>query len=277
MAVGRRTRTADVDRTVVTDRAQEAAPDTWELDGADSWEPIVPETWAVPPDAEPAASEPFADDTGSAGWSDAARSDEEWVDAARHGATPVGVSRDDTSSAPVGIGAALAADVLSESEAENEESLLTRAEWAESHIPAQEPAPNPARMALGLASMAAQRLRGDVPVGDGFVTGVGLMQETANGLAQVGRRILGPAAALARGAVRGASRLPVVGVPFRVARRTRAKLSTALADARTRGAHTVEAGRVEAERMLRRVTGHPVVTGLRGGAHRDTAGARDRS
>jgi hypothetical protein len=112
--------------------------------------------------------------------------------------------------------------------------------------------PNAARMALGLASLAAQRLRGGMPVGDGLVTGVGLAMQTADGLRDLGRRVLRPTSRIAAGTVKGAALLPVAGIPFRIALRTRAWLGDAVSDARARGHETLEAGRADAERVLRR-------------------------
>lgn len=79
---------------------------------------------------------------------------------------------------------------------------------------------DPARMALGLASLAAERMRAGVPAGDGFVTGFGLARQTANGLIALGQRLLEPASRVASGAVQSAARLPVAGVPVRAALRS---------------------------------------------------------
>ncbi len=54
----------------------------WEFDETDTWEPVVPDTWSVPTDAP---EQPQPSHQPSAGWTDAARTDEEWVDAADWG------------------------------------------------------------------------------------------------------------------------------------------------------------------------------------------------
>jgi hypothetical protein len=196
-----------------TDRPAHA----WEFDEADSWEPVVPETWEVPTDEE--QTEPASVDADSAGWTDAARSEEEWIDAAH--------SRSGQAAGEPGP------------PAENGTG------------PQPSPA-NPLRMALGLATMAAQRLRGGVPVGDGFVIGVGLVLQTANGLREVGRWALGPASRAANGALKGAAMLPVTGAPLRAAMRSERRIATAVDAARERGHETVELSRAEAEHLLRR-------------------------
>src|SRR5688572_17650556 len=52
----------------------------WGFDDTDTWEPVVPDTWQVPVDTEEATAEPGPNQ--SAVWTDAARTDEEWADAA---------------------------------------------------------------------------------------------------------------------------------------------------------------------------------------------------
>src|SRR5690606_28123767 len=54
------------------------------------------------------------------------------------------------------------------------------------------PEMDPARMAVSLASLAAERMRAGVPAGDGLVTGFGLARQTANGLLALGQRLLEP-------------------------------------------------------------------------------------
>src|SRR5690242_18333933 len=51
----------------------------WELDDADSWEPVVPDTWDPPSDVDAEQAE----QDGAAAWTDAARTEKEWADAAR--------------------------------------------------------------------------------------------------------------------------------------------------------------------------------------------------
>lgn len=54
----------------------------WEFDETDTWEPVVPDTWAVPTDTPEQQRTP---EQPNAGWTDAARTEEEWVDAADWG------------------------------------------------------------------------------------------------------------------------------------------------------------------------------------------------
>lgn len=56
----------------------------WEFDERDTWEPVVPDTWQVP-EGTSQPLESHAPQETSAGWTDAARSDEEWADAADWG------------------------------------------------------------------------------------------------------------------------------------------------------------------------------------------------
>jgi hypothetical protein len=74
------------------------------------------------------------------------------------------------------------------------------------------------------------------------------MQETANGLRALGQRLVDPASRAARGRLKGASVLPMAGA----AMRSRARVSATFADARARGQRTLDAGRAEAEALLRR-------------------------
>ena len=48
-------------------------------------------------------------------------------------------------------------------------------------------------MMLGMASLAAQRLRGGIPADNALATGVGLLQETATGIRDFSRKVLEPA------------------------------------------------------------------------------------
>jgi hypothetical protein len=114
---------------------------------------------------------------------------------------------------------------------------------------------HPARMVLGMASLAAQRLRGGTPAGDALTTGVGLLQETATGLRDFGRRVFEPASRLAADtvdrAVDRASTLPGAAIPVRSIALSRARLSKVVARARRRGEATVAAGRADAEAFVK--------------------------
>ena len=111
--------------------------------------------------------------------------------------------------------------------------------------------PHPGRMVLGLASIAAERLRGGVPAGNAILTGVGLMQQGATNARGFARRTLDPAARFAADTVELASKLPGAGRPLRSLERSRARWSRVVANARVRGDATVAAGRADAEAFVR--------------------------
>lgn len=117
--------------------------------------------------------------------------------------------------------------------------------------PAQQPRAHPARMVLGLATMAAERLRGGAPPSDALATGVGLVQESAAGARDFARRVLKPATRFASDAVDRASQLPGADRPLRTLRRSRSQFNQVVARARRRGEATVSAGRAEAEAFVR--------------------------
>jgi hypothetical protein len=111
--------------------------------------------------------------------------------------------------------------------------------------------PHPARMVLGMATLAAERLRGGAPPGDALVTGVGLVQESAASARDLARRVLEPAARLAADAVDRAALIPGADRPLRTLSRSRARLTQVVNRARRRGEATVAAGRAEAEAFVR--------------------------
>jgi hypothetical protein len=122
-----------------------------------------------------------------------------------------------------------------------------------------QPAPatvsHPARMMLGMASLAAQRLRGGIPADNALATGVGLLQETATGIRDFSRKVLEPAtrkaAARVDRALDRAALLPGASVPVRSIAQSRARLARVVTRARSRGEATVAAGRAEAEAFVR--------------------------
>src|SRR5262245_30802205 len=85
MAAGKgRARTAEADLAAEAEAVpeDERSAHAWEFDESNAWEPVVPDTWELPTDRQ--SAEPVGRPSeSSAGWSDAARSEEEWVDAAR--------------------------------------------------------------------------------------------------------------------------------------------------------------------------------------------------
>lgn len=221
----------------------------WEVDEDASWEAVVPDTWDPPASAAGApggehgpaegpseeygpseSDETDESDLDDAPWSDAARSEPEWAGFAMADET---VRSPDRAARPAGP--------AGEDQPDRDQRE------------AQAPQ---ARMTLGLATTAAQRMRGGVPAGDGLVTNVGLLRETMTGLVTLGERVLGPATRIAAGAMKGAvsgaartaATLPVAGAPVRAAMRSRdmlAELRTArrqgrlLAAAREQGRETL--------------------------------------
>ncbi|HET6212628.1 MAG TPA: hypothetical protein VFE14_07115 [Micromonosporaceae bacterium] len=103
-------------------------------------------------------------------------------------------------------------------------------------------APSPARLALGLAALAAERIRGSAPGGDTLATVVGLAQRTV----YAAGRLAAPPARLASRGVRWAAELPGAGLVRRPIGRVAAGAREELVAARARGRQTVAAGRVEA-------------------------------
>jgi hypothetical protein len=171
----------------------------------------------VPPEEQLAED---VDEQPSAPWTDAARTEEEWVDAAHsEGWTDAdwgGVEWADTR--------AMASGTAPTEHAPDDADQTVPTPYLTSTEP---PGPNAVRLALGLATMAAQRLRGGVPVGDGFVTGIG-------------------------GTLKGAALLPLAGLPIRAAAGSRRRITAAVTSARARGHQTLEAGRADAEHLLTR-------------------------
>jgi hypothetical protein len=165
----------------------------WEVGGADSWEPSVTDTWNPPASASPpAATNPPASANPPA--------NRPALPAERSVPPAVPPTERAAQSARRALDQAL------------------RSAGPETETPA--PEMDPARMAISLASLAAERMRAGVPAGDGLVTGFGLARQTANGLRALGGRLLEPASRLTVGALQGAARLPVAGLPARAALRS---------------------------------------------------------
>jgi hypothetical protein len=104
---------------------------------------------------------------------------------------------------------------------------------------------HPTRLALGLAVLAAERLRGAGPPSEPFLTGVGLLQQTAAEARVIARRAFLPPAKFALRAATWAAGLrgPEIDVPA-------TRLNQVVLDARNRGAETVAAGRAEASALV---------------------------
>lgn len=164
----------------------------WEVGEVDSWEPSVTDTWNPP---LPGNSPPSGKPPGASAPRDSAQ--------VAAGAAALPAERSVPPTVPP-------AERAVQSARQALDQALQSAE------PEAGP-PDPARMAIGLASLAAERVRAGVPAGDGLVTGFGLARQTANGLLALGERLLQPASRLTASALQGASRLPVAGLPVRAA------------------------------------------------------------
>jgi hypothetical protein len=200
---------AEAERLDIDTDLDDRAAHAWEVDETDSWEPVVPDTWDPPADTGPDDGGPTGDE---AVWSDSARSEREWAEA---GADVIGVG-------PI-------AGRVGDAGQRTDEDVRSAGPAVDESVRSPEQPPGPAdaqgaqpptRMALGLASLAAQRMRSEVPVGDGLVTGIGALRQTANELRALGERVLAPASQVASVAVKGAAVLPIIGVPVRVALRS---------------------------------------------------------
>jgi hypothetical protein len=108
---------------------------------------------------------------------------------------------------------------------------------------------HPARLALGLAVLAAERLRAGSP-GDSFLTGVGLVQQSAAEARSVARRAFEPPTRLASRAAGWARWVPGANASRRSLSRSRQRFDRMVLDARRRGAATVAAGRAEATALV---------------------------
>src|SRR5262245_61448222 len=104
---------------------------------------------------------------------------------------------------------------------------------------------HPTRVVLGLAVLAAERLRGAGPPSEPFLTGVGLLQQTAAEARVIARRAFLPPAKFALRAATWAAGLrgPEIDAPA-------SRVNQVMLDARKRGADTIAAGRAEASALV---------------------------
>jgi hypothetical protein len=105
---------------------------------------------------------------------------------------------------------------------------------------------NPARLALGMAVLTAERLGNVLPANDTFTTAVGLVQQAAEETARAARNVAEPTGRAARLAAGWVGRLPgaeLVRGPVEQAKERLIQIST---EAGVRGRATVAAGRAEA-------------------------------
>jgi hypothetical protein len=103
----------------------------------------------------------------------------------------------------------------------------------------------PGRLMLGLALLAAERVRPGPP-GEAFLAGVGLLQQSATGARLMVRRAMSPPVRMATRAVGWAAWLPGAETSRRTLSRSRERVGRAVLDARRLGAATVAAGRTDA-------------------------------
>jgi hypothetical protein len=109
---------------------------------------------------------------------------------------------------------------------------------------------HPARLALGVVLMAADRVRPGAP-SEAFEVGVGLAQQTVNEMRGLARRALGPPTRAASRSLDWASKQTGISVNIGVFGRTRARFGRALLDARNAGRATIAAGREDAAAFVR--------------------------
>ncbi len=107
----------------------------------------------------------------------------------------------------------------------------------------------PGRMMLGLAVLAAERLRPGPP-GDAFLAGVGLLQQGATGARLLALRAMSPPVRIASRAAGWAAFLPGAEASRRTLSRSRDRVGRAVLDARRIGAATVAAGRADATEFV---------------------------
>jgi hypothetical protein len=109
---------------------------------------------------------------------------------------------------------------------------------------------HPARLALGMAMLAADRIRAGTP-SDPFLVGVGLAQQTVAGVRGLARRALrAPRWAGSRTSDRAAKRTGVSSNAGLFAR-SRERVSELMLDARATGLATVAAGRQDVDAFVR--------------------------
>jgi hypothetical protein len=109
---------------------------------------------------------------------------------------------------------------------------------------------HPARLALGVALLAADRMRAGTP-GDAFFVGVGLVQQTVAEVRELARRALRPPSWAASRTASWASKRIGVSPKVGLFARSRERFSDLVLDARATGRATVAAGREDADTFVR--------------------------
>lgn len=103
----------------------------------------------------------------------------------------------------------------------------------------------PARVALGLAALAAERVRANAAGGDVLATAVGLVEETGQAVRSAAGMVAAPPKRAAAIAVHRAARLPGASLVRRPALRAGDRVREGVAAARERGRHTMAVSRAE--------------------------------
>src|SRR5262245_39683544 len=109
---------------------------------------------------------------------------------------------------------------------------------------------HPARLALGVAMLATDRLRSGSP-NDTFVVGVGLAQQTVAEVRGLARRALGPPSRAASRTLDWASKRAGASANAGFFGRTRARVTRLVVNARDIGRETIAAGREDATALVR--------------------------
>lgn len=109
----------------------------------------------------------------------------------------------------------------------------------------------PARVALGLAALAAERVRANAPGGDVLATTVGLLEETGQAVRAAAGQMAAPTARAATIGLHQAARLPGASRVRDPAQRAFTWVRDTAAAARERGQETVTASRADAAAVVR--------------------------
>jgi hypothetical protein len=112
------------------------------------------------------------------------------------------------------------------------------------------PRSHPARLALGVVLLAADRVRVGAP-SEGFEVGVGLAQQTVDEMRGLARRAFGPPTRAASRTLDWASKQTGVATNRGVFGRTRARVGQLMLEARNAGRATIAAGREDATTFVR--------------------------
>jgi hypothetical protein len=112
------------------------------------------------------------------------------------------------------------------------------------------PGTHPARLALGVVLLAADRVRVGTP-SETLEVGVGLAQQTVVEVRQLARRAFGPPRRAAARTLDWASKQTGVSANNGLFGRTRARVGQLMLDARRVGRDTINAGRQDAEAFVR--------------------------